>query len=481
MNASRSIAWNTIVQLGGKVLTLLFGLFILKLITQQLGTELTGQYLTALTYAQLFTTITELGLYAYLVRDLNQRNKDEEKSLLGQIFALRFTSGVAFLAIAAAILPFLPYSTSFQWVIGLAIVSGFFLLVNTFSVAVFQAKLRMDLSVITDVVTRGLTFLAIFMILPHTQSLVSVMTIAIIAAAATFLLNLVFLRKVLAVGITWQNKNWNTILRQTVPIWITAMLALIYFKVDSLMLSFLPLPDGKNNFVEVGYYGTVYKYLEILITFPSIFLGSLFPIMSQFALKDTPRFRTYLQLAFDLLSVLSVPIMVGSFILAPQIIVFLSSPEFLPGTPALQILIFAFLFSGFGGIFTYAILSLNQQKRLVLPYAIATVLNIVINFFAIRYYSFIGAAITTVLTEFLIAAMAYKIVSKEIDYVPHVGKFLLSIVAATVMGLALYWIRDWSLFATLPIGAGVYGVVLYLIGGVDKELLKTLRPKKEAE
>lgn len=442
-----------------------------------LGNEITGQYLTALTYAQLFSSLADLGLSTYLIRDLNQED-EKGGSFLNEIFTLRVTSGIISTLFTFLILLFFPYTRSFTYAIYIAIISGLFMLLNSTIVAVFQAKLRMELAVISDLIGKALNVAVVYFILKHGLALIPLTTVLAVTSALTFGINMYFLKKYFDRAFAFSAKRWKKVLKQTLPIWVTAVLSLIYFRVDNILLSVLPLPHHQENFVQVSYYGTAYKYLDVLIMIPGIFLGSLFPVMSAVALKETDKFKGYLQHALNILSNIMFPILIGGYVLATPLILLIATPSYLPAASALRVLVFAFLASGFGAIFTYGTLSMNEQKRLIWPYTIATVFNIVANCLAIPRYSFMGAAYTTVFTECLIVIMAYRIVVQKTGFRPQLGILGKSLIAALVMGVIISQLHSIHVLLATLIGAICYVVVLYLLKGIDQNFMRILKPKQ---
>ena len=65
---------------------------------------------------------------------------------------------------------------------------------------------------------------------------------------------------------------------------IAAILVMIYFKLDTVMLSFM------KDQIDVGIYGLAYKILENLIFFPAMFVGLIMPLLSKHAFSNRSKF-----------------------------------------------------------------------------------------------------------------------------------------------------------------------------------------------
>ncbi len=83
---------------------------------------------------------------------------------------------------------------------------------------------------------------------------------------------------------------WKRIWHRAWPIALTSLLTLVYFKADTLILS-VYRSEG-----EVGIYGATYKVLEIIGTFPHMFLGLVLPVLTTaYVTQNFERFKRVYQ------------------------------------------------------------------------------------------------------------------------------------------------------------------------------------------
>ena len=90
----------------------------------------------------------------------------------------------------------------------------------------------------------------------------------------TFILFYKFLRKYVKLRLAWDFVYWRYVWRYTWPLAVTVVLNLIYFKADTLVLS------GFKGPAEVGLYGAPYRVLEVLTTFPHMFMSLILPLFT---------------------------------------------------------------------------------------------------------------------------------------------------------------------------------------------------------
>jgi len=153
------------------------------------------------------------------------------------------------------------------------------------------------------------------------------------------------------------------------------------------------------------------------------------------------------------------------------------------GVPAtavvvLQILIIAVAFSFVAHLFNTIIMALGQQKRLLMASFWITVLNAILNAFLIPHYSYLAAAFITILCEILVIIMPVRVIRAEGIALPGLGRIPRIIVAMIITAVVGIWVQDIPVILALIFTAATYVVSLYLLGGLPKELLQELRPRR---
>ena len=85
MSLSAKIAHNTLIQVVGKVISTLLGLFSLALITRYLGPNGFGEYTTITTFLTFFAVLADFGLTLVTTQMISHKSEDEKK-LLNNLF-----------------------------------------------------------------------------------------------------------------------------------------------------------------------------------------------------------------------------------------------------------------------------------------------------------------------------------------------------------------------------------------------------------
>lgn len=484
MSVVRAVAWNTLLQFLARFTGLLSATVVTILLLRYLGVDGRGRYDTIFVYTTLFGTISEFGFFAVFMKEFAQ-HPERRAEILANAIPLRTLVSLLVVGIGVAIAYVVDYESVVK--VGILLLAGmtlFTTLTSTF-VSAFQAELRMSVPVIAEIVGRLFYMFAVILAVTLGWSLITIVVMAVLSFFWTFLINLFAIRRFVPLGLRFDFEYWRKILRASIPLGIVTVIALIYFRVDLIMLSLMKTPT------DVGIYGPTYKILEILLAFPAIFMGLVFPVVSRALVTDRRKANHYFQRALEFLGILALPLATGAIIFAPQIVELLdfgkgqllsaSTVSFggvaLTAVTVLRIIAIAIVIDFFAQGFA-TLLPIFDLQRKYLPYALAVLgLNVGTNFLLIPRYSYVGAAATTILTELVALAFTVTMVLRASHFriqLSPLGKALLS---AIVMGVALFPFRTipWQWIPVVILGGGlVYGVMLYLLGGIPKETLAEL-------
>lgn len=468
MKIAQKIASNTIIQLFGKVVTVATSIIIIAYLTRYLGVSGYGDYTTIFAYLGIFAVFVDLGLFVITVREL-AKDSSQERNILGNMLGLRLVVGLGVFALAYLIALILPYPGVVKAGILIGAVSQFLISLNQIPLSLFQARLTMHKATLADIMGRfALLGLVIWFININLHFLYIVGAVTA-SSLVVFVANMIMLRMVSAIKPIFNFKVWKKLLLTALPMGVVIILATIYFRIDTVMLSIM-----KGSF-DVGIYGAPYKILEVFLAVPSIFMSSVLPVMTKSLNQDIKKARNIFNKAFDFLSLIALPLIAGTLVIAVPVMVLISGNDFALSGLVLKILIFALAGAFLNSVMIYTIIAADQQKRLVVPYVGAVLFNIVSNFFVIPYYSYFGAAATTVLTELLVLIVSAYIVKKYILFSPQWTVFIKALLASMIMGIVLFYL-DLHVIWLAFIGATIYLVLIFLFKAVTKRDVSNILP-----
>jgi O-antigen/teichoic acid export membrane protein len=477
MKLATKIAYNTIIQIIGKIISTALGLVSVGMITRYLGTTGFGEYTTILTFISFFAIIADLGLTLVTVQLISQPNCDE-KRILGNLLGLRLISALFFIGLAPITVFFFPYSSAIKIGVVIASLSFFFVAQNQILVGLFQKRLRMDKVSIAEVVNRlALVGMVIFVIRAN-YGLNGVIIATVIASFINFLLHYIFSRQFVKIKLQFDLKYWQEIVKKTWPLAVTIVFNLIYLKTDTLLLSIIKRKSEIGIIAEVGLYGAAYKVIDVLITFPFIFAGIVLPVMTAaWANKNKEEFKKILQKAFDVMALIAIPLAIGTQLLATQVITLVMGKEFAMAGPILQILILAASIIFLGNMFAHAVIAIDKQREIISAYIFVAITSVIGYLIFIPQYSYFGAAYVTIYSELAISLASFLLVYKNTKFIPRMEVLYKSILASLVMLASIYLTYlfiSHNLFIVLAIAIITYFIFLIIFRGLKKKDLLVL-------
>lgn len=478
MSVAKKIAHNTLIQIVGKIVSTLLGLFSLALITRYLGQTAYGEYTTVTNFLTFFAVIADLGLTLITVQMISGQ-KDNENKILNNLFSLRLVSALFFIGLAPLIVIFLPYSQAVKLGVLITAAAFVFPALNQVLVGLFQKKLNMDRSALAEVISRVVLVIGVLITEKLQAGLTGILLATVASGAVSFLLHYLFAHKFVRIKCEFDLSLWKVIIKRSWPLALTIVLNLIYLRADTLILSFFRGPEI------VGLYGAAYKIIDVLTTLPFMFAGLILPILTAAWLENNhDYFKKVLQKSFDFMAIVAWPLVVGAQLLGKPIMGFVAGDDFVAAGGILQILIFSVAAIFLGTMFSHAVIALDKQKKMIGFYIFTSLSSLLAYLFLIPRYSFVGAASVTIYSEVLIAIFSAYCVFKYSRFFPKLLINFKSLVASAIMGAFIYFLpahfqtRLWSLLLIILFAIFIYFFALYLLKGIRPEELKSIFKKQ---
>jgi O-antigen/teichoic acid export membrane protein len=455
---------NALVILGARVVSRLVSLVVVIILANALGATNYGRYTTLIAYLALVSVIADLGFNPLYTREA-ARNRQHLGDYLGTLLVLKLALAVAASVILAIALIFgAGLSSLILPGAALLIVTAYAnLLRNTFY-AVGRAEFD-AVAIIAEIAIQGGL---IFYGARHNAGV----SFYVWAYVASFLFTIVYslvVIRVFRLGQVRLGFDVNLIRRWfplALPFAFTFFLTNLYFRAD------VPILQHFRSFAEVGWYTFAYKPFEALQFIPLAIQVVVYPLLGVYFVTDASALRLAYERFFKVLVLLGWPLTVGTFVLVHPIIrVFSPSGAFAQSEAALRILAFAIVFLFANSAFYAMLNAINRQHMNAWATGLAAAINIVLNLILIPFYGYLAASTTTVLTEASLCVFGWWFVQRNHPEL-RLAVIRLSwriLLAGAVMGVALYPLRRYSIFISLPAGGLVYLVAIFLIRAIEPE------------
>lgn len=468
MSHTKKIAQNTILQYISKILSTILGLVSIAFVTRYLGSTGFGHYSTIMGYLVIFATISDLGLTLTLPQMLGNSQWDD-KTIISNIFTMRILSISVFLIVACIIIFLLPYDPIVKTGTVVTTLSFFFMAVAPAFVGYYQKTLKMIYPALGEVFNRVVLIIGIFLTIYFDWGIYGILIAVIFSNLTHFLIVYFPTRKFFRTTLAFDKIVWREAWQKTWPIALSITFNLLYLRLDTPILALFRDAD------EVGLYGSAYKVIDVLTSFPFIFAGLLLPLLSRFWQSENyERFKELVQHGFDSMSMLAFPIIVGVMFVANDAMEFIAGAEFRQAGSILKLLIWAQALIILNVVFAHAIVAFNAQKKTIWAYAVSAFVGIICYLVLIPKYGAIGAAITTLITEALVALLVFGLYLHYSKIKPSFKKWVPTIVSSGIMGAALWLLKDLHVLIQVFIGSVIYLSAMILTKGISISFIKEL-------
>lgn len=472
MSTTPKLVFNIVFNSATKVVSTLLALFALSEITQYLGADGFGRYATALAYFALFGALADLGLFSITAREISRKNADESL-ILGNVFTLRLLSSLGVVVLAPPIVWFLtPYPDDTKMAIMLTLLA--FFLSSSYMVlnGVFQKHLAMYKVALVELFGKVIQVGFILWMIAEDKGFLAIVLSLVVFMGFNFVLVYTLSRAYVKFRLRFDVEFIRSFLKQSLPLGGAVVVTYVYFKLDTILLSFLKSDEA------VGIYNGAYKIIENVTFFPAMIIGMVLPLMSRYIFEEREKFLAITNKTLKVFFVLIVPIVVGGFLLSRDIIQIITQEEFesfRDSVGVLQILIFALGLIFLGHLFNAILIVSNHQKRLMQALMVCAVTNIALNIFFIVQFSYYGAAITSVMTELLVVIVTWYLSYRYTGYAPKLDGIVQILLSGVLMGLFIVYFHSTLPFLVLFILSGVvYFLALFFTKAISREELVLL-------
>lgn len=398
----QSIKNNFLLNLSTTITGLLFPLITFPYASRILMADGIGQVQFFQSIIDYVSLCTALGIPLYAVREIARirDNKELRSRTTIEILLLH-----AILTLVGYIVVFILAKTVAKIEIDASL---FFLLsttlfFNTIGVAWFYQAIE-DFKYITlrSLFVRILSLVALFIFVKTKQDLFYYAGILVIGTVGNNIFNFFRLRKYIKLS-KGEFKRLN-LLRHLIPalkIFILNLVISIYVNLDSVMLGFL------KNEESVGYYAAATRLTKAILGIVSSLGAVLLPRFSNMITNgQKEEFQLLANKAASFTIALSLPMSVGLIFMAAPIIHIFCGNGFEPSILTLKLVAPIVLFIGLSGIIGMQVLyPQGREKYVIISTMVGACINLLINYLLIPQYGQYGAALGTVIAEFMVTVI----------------------------------------------------------------------------
>lgn len=452
---------NVFVLFIGNVAVNLLSFLLIIVIARSLGDVGVGQYSFIFAFGYLIILLGNPGIEYIIVKEV-PGNKDFLPQYGANILSMKII--LAIIAVSIVVFLSLFIKKNILVIYSLLIVCAIYgvgVVGSVFS-RVLHANERMELISIADITERVIALILGVIFLYLTNSLLYLILALLISRLTKEVLLLKFSKKYFHTRLGVDFLLWKKLFLRSLPFTLSASFLFIYYRIDTVMLSLMV------NDQVTGWYNAAYRLIDVVNCLPFLIVTAILPSMARYSKKDMELLADIVNRSVRYLIILAVPMGVGTFLLAPRIVLFVYGEGFENAAIALKILIWAevvVFVSYLGG----HLLNIGDKQKTYAKYIGMTAgLNIVLNFILIPKYTYIGASIATLLCELVIVVLIYNSVKKYFFHINLWSSAWRPILCSLAMGVIILKLHFLPLWYVVPIGVVSYFILFFFFGGFNK-------------
>ena len=429
----KQIASNTLSQVSSKVATAVISIFLLSILTNYLSVEMFGLYGKVYNYVGLFVFLADLWLYTIAIREITA-NKSNTQKIVGNIMTLRWILWIMILFFALWIAYFLPWYNSdiALWAIFFGSLFTIFQLFNSSIMSLMQANMKMEFSLFSTVAGKlinvGIVALIAFVwfvdragdsMLPF----IGIIIASLVGVIINTVLNFWYWNRIAPIRFLF---DWSYILslfKVSLPYGIALFLSVVYFKVDVILLWLMEWPWAWD--ISIALYSLPMKIVEVVMVMGWFYLNSILPFLSSgFEKKDYSGLQVLLKNSLQILFGASVWMCVLGILFREHIVELIANDNYITtshifsSVDVFPIVLWVIVFYFISLLYIYVLVAAKKQSQLLKINIFVTLINIIWNILLIPHFSFMGAAVMTLVSQIILLILtifsARKLVPFEV-------------------------------------------------------------------
>lgn len=477
MNPARSVMQNSLWMGVQPVVLNIISLFVIGYIADALGNEDYGRFIFAFSIVGLLEAFSSLGLRAVVVRDI-AANRENVASLIGKFLPFRAVLSCFAYFLLMMLANVMGYPTKTKTVVYIAGATLFFNAIATTFFDLFQAFEKMKYVAyarfISGAVLTALSVVVVYM----GYGIFGLTIVYLLGSVLLFFFAMVYYYRNAFPPIIFSLSLpfWRESLKKGMPFFMIAFLGVLN---DKIGIVFLSKMGGESS---VGLYGAAIGLVSKLHVIPDSICSSIFPIISMLYSRSNEEVRNLFWKFFKYLSLIALPIAVGTTYLSGSIINLVYGEKYAASSVTLAILAWTLPVAFLDYLHGWALAAIHLQDKVLKVVSIGVIVNIFLNLLLVPFIQEVGVAFALLGSGLVTALLTFRLAYKHFSIGFYSGTLFKIIGANLILGLSVVLLKDFNLFVAIIIPGFFYFVCLILLGVVtveDLDLLKATFSRKD--
>lgn len=410
MSVKKNIAYNTILN----VSNVIFPIITVPYVSRVLGAENVGIVNFASTYASYFALFAFLGIPLYGMREIAKLKNDElaRRQIFTELFLIVIINTIIAILVYICTIYLVPRLNKEK---ELLLIAGLAILFVPFNVDwFFSGREKFKLITIRSLIVKLVSLSGLFLFVRTRADVIPYLMLITLANVASQLWNFGYMIKT-EMNLKLLRLKQLKIKKHFKHIFIlfaSYIAGSIYLMLNTLLLGFM------SDYKQVGYFTSAYRVntliLPIVISMSPVIIAKINTLKSEKNYHHD-QILPLLNQSFAYMMMLAVPATIGLICIAPRFVPLFFGIEFIPSIIPMQLLSFIILIVGISNLFgMQGLIAMGYDKRYFFSILAGTICSLCFNLLLIKPLGAIGAAITSVITETIIAIFTITFVCKII-------------------------------------------------------------------
>ena len=437
-------------------------------VTRMLLPDNLGKVQFATSIVAIFTYFASMGIPLYGVRKI-AAVKDDEKERSRVFFSILMIESILIILAYVGFFAAIFTVDKFNKEIALFLILGLKIGLKIFGFEwFFKGMEEYSFMAMRKLIAKIIGIILIFLLINGPEDYILYGVISVTTRFISKIMNFINLKRMVK-RVSKSEIDLKEHIRGTFDFFLIFISTKIYKDIDKVMLGFL------STNASVSYYVTANKLVRLIKTLFVAASSVMIPRFSYLIAKGkTQKFESLARKAFSVLFFLPVPAMAGLYILSTEVVLLFGGPKYLPAVMTMRILLpILFLLPLKSFVGKQILVSFGQHRTLVKAVSLATILNVIINFFLIPHYSQDGAAIATLVSEVIIIGYEFMVAFKYMKNMKlKVYRNIIYILGTLIMSVCVYLFKAYvtkgfapmnQILACTAVGGTVYFLSLLIL------------------
>lgn len=392
----KSIKLNAVLNSIKTLMNILFPLITTSYLSRVLGKEGYGKFNYSVSIVSYFILIAGLGINTYAIREgAKVRNsREKENQFASEVFTLNVLSTIIAYFCLFVLLIFSKGLFSYRtYILIISITIAFITLGADWINSIYEDFWYLTLRYI---VIQFISIVLMIIFVRTKEDLLKYVFVYLFSQIGANISNIFYIRRYVDLKLIFNKKVFSHLIPVLI-LFASNVAVTIYVNSDITILGVIKGDEAVGVYSVASKIYTGAKQIAIagtVVTIPRLasYIGG----------KNKDEYKKLLDNILNLLFSITIPLFTGLFMISQQVMLIIGGRGYEEGTITLQILSLASIFSILAYYYAQCILIPNsREKYFLMATVIAAIVNIVGNFVVIPMWSHAGAAITTLISEFL--------------------------------------------------------------------------------